>query len=241
MSLSGKKLQAKFLDLYYGHPARELKLICVTGSTGKSTVARLTQEILIAAGFKSAVLASDSLIKTRTLHRFLSDAWRAGNQYVVVTAPAASLSADVFYGLPITVAALTDFIPSTLSAFSSDEYLASKSSLFAMQPEIVILNRDDAHYIDFAKFTGSKQTLTYGHDADSSLVITKSQLYKKGTETSLTYGRKDFTVASFLTGEPAVNYMAAAAAIACALHIAPASIEEGIANFNPDPETASEH
>ena len=236
MSLSGNKLQAKFFDIYYGHPARELKLICVTGSTGKSTVARLTHEILTAAGLKSAVLASDSTIKTRQLHRFLSDAWKAGNTYAIVTAPATSLSSNVFYGLPITVAALTDFVPSSLSALTPEEYLASKTSLFAMQPETVILNRDDANYSEFSKFAGTKQTLTYGHDDDCSLVITNSQLYKKGTEASLTYGRKDFTVASFLTGEPSVSYMAAAAAIACALHVAPASIEEGIANFNPNPE-----
>lgn len=236
MSLSGKKLQAKFLDIYYGHPAREMKLICITGSTGKATVARLTQEILKAAGLKAAVLASDSFIKTRQLHRFLSDAWKAGNNYVVVTAPATSLAADVFYGLPITVAALTDFIPSSLSAFSSDEYLASKSTLFTMNPEIVVLNRDDAHYNDFSKFTGSKQTLTYGHDSDSSLVTTYSKLYKKGTEATFAYGRKEIHAASFLTGEPAINYMAAATAVACALHIAPASIEEGIANFNPNSE-----
>ena len=201
MSLSGNKLQAKFFDIYYGHPARELKLICVTGSTGKSTVARLTHEILTAAGLKSAVLASDSAIKTRQLHRFLSDAWKAGNTYAIVTAPATSLSSNVFYGLPITVAALTDFVPSSLSALTPEEYLTSKASLFAMQPETVILNRDDANYPEFSKFTGTKQTLTYGHDGDCSLVITNSQLYKKGTEASLTYGRKDFTVASFLTGE----------------------------------------
>lgn len=228
------QLQAKFLDSYYGHPAREMKLICITGSTGKSTVAHFVQEILRAAGLKSALLASDTTIKTRTLHKFLSDAWKAGNTYVVLTAPAADLSKDVFFSLPITVAALTDFIPSSLSAMTIDEYLASKAVLFEMQPEVAILNRDDAHYREFAKFKGTKETLTYGQDADNSVAITSSKLYKRGTEAHLTYGLKELTVASFLTGEPVVSYMAAAAAIACALHISPASIEEGIANYNPN-------
>lgn len=230
MNLS--QLQAKILDAYYGHPAREMKLICVTGSTGKATVARMVQSIFEAAGLKSAVLASDAEIKTRTLHKFLSDAWKAGNTYVIVTAPASDLKKDVFYGLPITVAALTDFIPSSLSAMTVDEYLESKSILFQMEPEIVILNRDDAHYRDFEKFKGTKETLTYGTDHENSVAITFSKLYKKGTEAHLTYGLKEFTAASFLTGEAAVNYMAAAATIACALHVSPASIEEGIANFD---------
>ncbi len=35
----------------------------------------------------------------------------------------------------------------------------------------------------------------------------------------------------FLAGEPTVSYMACAAAIATALNIAPATIAEGIANY----------
>lgn len=228
------KLQAKFLDAYYGHPAREMKLICITGSTGKTTVANFVQEILKAAGLKSALFASDNFVKTRELHKFLSEAWKNGNTYAIITTPAASLGQNVFYSLPISVAALTDFIPSSLSAMTTEEYLASKSILFEMEPETVVLNHDDANYRDFAKFKGTKETLTYGHDHDDSICINDSKLYKRGTEAHLAYGLKNITVASFLTGEPVVSYMAAAAAIASALHVSPASIEEGIANYDPN-------
>ena len=31
----GAKIKAKLLNTYYGHPLKDMKLICVTGTTGK--------------------------------------------------------------------------------------------------------------------------------------------------------------------------------------------------------------
>ena len=109
------RTKTKLLSAYYGHPARDLRLICITGSTGRSTVAHYVHEILLAASQPSAILASDDPIKATLLHKFLSEAWKAKATYAVVTAPASSLEHDVFYDLPITVAALTDFIPAGLT------------------------------------------------------------------------------------------------------------------------------
>lgn len=228
------RTKVKLLSAYYGHPERDLRLICITGSTGKATVAHYVHEILLAASQPTAILASDDPIKATLLHKFLSDAWKAKSTYAIVTAPASSLENDVFYGLPITVAALTDFIPAGLTDPNLATYLNAESILFRQNPEIVVLNRDDAHYPDFSTFQGTKSTLTYGASSDSNLRIEHSQLYRKGTEASLSLAHTNFTVASFLTGEPNISYMACAAAIASALNIAPATIAEGIANYDPD-------
>lgn len=226
-----QRTKTKLLSSYYGHPEKDLKLICITGSTGKSVVAHFVYEILKVAGMKVAIFASDKPFKVSLLHKFLKDATREKIEYVVVTAPAESLEADVFYGLPVCVAALTDFIPSTLKDLTANEYLAAKSTLFKMNPEIVILNYDDAYYFDFAKFKGAKDTLTYGTGHSVSLRIDNSTLYKKGTEANLIVGTKSFTTASFLTGEMVVSYMACASVIAIALKISPAAIMDGIGNF----------
>ena len=228
------RFHAKFLASYYGHPLRDMKLICLTGTSGKATAAHFVHEILRAAGQHVAILASDSPIKVSTLHKFFSEAWKAGSNYCVVTAPAESLKNDVFYGLPIHIAALTDFIPASLDAPSVEDFLSSESTLFEMSPEIVVLNEDDAHFPDFSKYTGKSATLTYGTTRSSTLRIDSAKLYKKGTEANLSLGSSRFTTASFLTGEPIVSYMACAAAIATALHISTDIISEGIANYNPD-------
>ena len=229
-----QKTRAKFLSSYYGNPIRDMKLICITGTSGKSTVAHFVHEILRAAGQHVSVLATDHPVKLGTLHKFLSDAWKAGSTYVVVTAPAESLGNNVFYGLPVHVAALTNLIPSTLGATSAEDYGKSSETLFSMNPEIVVLNEDDNNYSLMAHFTGKTDTLTYGTTRTSTLRIDGAKLYKKGTEANLSLGSSRFSVASFLTGEPIVSFMACAAAIATSLHISNEVIADGIANYNPD-------
>lgn len=234
------RLKAKLLGTYYGHPIKDMKLICITGTTGKTEVANFVHEILKSAGHPVSIMASDSEIKIGALHKFLSTAWKAGSNYVIVTAPAKSLEKDVFYDLPVYVAALTNFVPSGLEDPSASDYTSAESALFNMNPDYVILNRDDSHYQDFTSFAGREATLTYGSDRFSNVQIVKSKLYKMGTEAELSIGNTDFTVASFLTGEPIVSYMAAATAIADALHITPEKIAEGIGNYDPDNLTKPE-
>lgn len=232
------KLKAKLLSTYYGHPIKDMKLICITGTAGTVEVANYVHEILKAAGQPVAILASESPFKVGALHKFLSTAWKAGANYVVVTAPAKSLEKDVFIGLPVHIAALTNFVPASLDAPSAKEYTSGEETLFNMEPDFVILNRDDANYQDFTHFAGREGTITYGSDRFSNIQISNSKLYRKGTEAELMIGSSNFTVATFLTGEPYVSYMAAATAIGDALHITPEKIAEGIGNYDPDHITA---
>ena len=56
---SRQKLKAKVLKSYYGNPMRDMRLIAITGTTGKVVVAHYVHEILKSAGEQVAVLASD--------------------------------------------------------------------------------------------------------------------------------------------------------------------------------------
>ena len=68
-----QKLKAGMLKTYYGNPIKDMKLIAITGVTGKTVVAHFVHEILKASGEQVAVLASDQPFKIGTLHKFLSD------------------------------------------------------------------------------------------------------------------------------------------------------------------------
>ena len=226
------KLKSKFLGTYYGHPEKDLKLICITGTTGRSEVAHFVHEILKSAEQKSALL-DDEAPKSGQIHKFLSRAWKSGADFCVITTPPASLEADAFYGLPVHVAALTDYVPSTLKDVSAEDYEAATNTLFDMNPNIVVLNADDLNYSKFSKFAGKDATLTYGSGLTDTIKIESSQLYPKGTEATLSISGTRFTVATFLAGEPNVSYMAAAAAIASSLRISIEAIADGIANYQP--------
>ena len=225
-----QKLKAKLLKSYYGNPMKDMKLVAITGTTGKTTVAHYVHEILRAAGEQVAVLASEQPFKIGMLHKFLSDAWKAGANYVVVTVPAEGLRDGVFYGLPVTVAAMTDFITAGLKDMEPDEYIDGSKTLFDMDPQIVVLNSDDLNYPAFKAFEGKSQTITYGQSS-SDVKILNSKLYPRGTEATLSIRSDIISVATFVTGETAVSYMACAAAIGTGLGISTNNIIDGIANY----------
>ena len=228
-----QKLKAKMLKSYYGNPMKDMKLIAITGTTGKTTVAHYVHEILKAAGEQVAVLASDQPFKMGMLHKFLSDAWKAGANYVIVTVPAEGLRDNVFYGLPVNVAAMTNFVTAGLSDMSPEEYLDNEKTLFDMKPEIVVLNHDDINYDTFEGFKGSKKTLTFGQSS-ADVKILNSKLYSKGTEATLSIKSEIITVATFVPGETAVSYMACAATIAHSLELSNDNIIDGIAEYSPE-------
>lgn len=228
-----QKVKAKILKSYYGDPVKDMKLIAITGTTGKVIVAHYVHEILRASGEQVAVLASDQPFKMSMLHKFLSDAWKAGANYVVVTVPAEGLRDNIFYGLPVNVAAMTNFITSGLKDMEPEEYLKNEKTLFDMKPDVVVLNSDDLNYNTFSEFKGTKETLTFGQSG-ANVKILNSKLYPKGTEATLSIKSGIISVATFVAGEMAVSYMACAAAIASGLGISTDNIIDGIAEYNPE-------
>ena len=230
LKASSQKIKAKVLKSYYGNPMRDMKLIAITGTTGKTTVAHYIHEILKATGEQVAVLASDQPFKIGMLHKFLSDAWKAGANYVIVTVPAEGLRDNVFYGLPVTVAAMTNFVTAGLNDMDPEEYLENEKTLFDMKPEIVILNHDDLNYETFEEFKGTKKTVTFGQSS-ADVKVLNSKLYSKGTEATLSIKSEIINAATFVPGETAVSYMACAAAIAYALKIDNEKIIDGLAEY----------
>jgi UDP-N-acetylmuramoyl-L-alanyl-D-glutamate--2,6-diaminopimelate ligase len=224
-------MKAKLLKSYYGNPVKDMKLIAITGTTGKTTVAHYVHEILKAAGEQVAVLASDQPFKMGMLHKFLSDAWKAGANYVVVTMPAESLGDNVFYGLPVYVAAMTNFVTAGLNDLTPEEYLEDEKTLFDMKPEYVVLNYDDANSEKFDEFEGKKGTLTYGQTGNDVKIL-NSKLYPRGTEATMSINSEVVTMATFVPGETAVSYMACATAIAAALGVKNDCIINGIAEYS---------
>lgn len=228
-----QKIKAKILKSYYGNPIKDMKLIAITGTTGKTTVAHYVHEILRASGEQVAVLASDQPFKMGMLHKFLSDAWKAGANYVIVTVPAEDLRDNVFYGLPVTVAAMTNFVTASLNDMTPEEYIENEKTLFDMDPEIVVLNHDDIYYEKFSEFKGKKKAITFGQTS-SDVKILNSKLYARGTEATLSIKSEIVSVATFVPGEVAVSYMACATAIAYGLGIDAEKIIDGLAEYNPE-------
>ncbi|MDD5382688.1 MAG: UDP-N-acetylmuramoyl-L-alanyl-D-glutamate--2,6-diaminopimelate ligase [Candidatus Margulisbacteria bacterium] len=147
---SARQALAFLSDKYYGHPSRRLKLIGVTGTKGKTTVAYLIHSILQAAGFKAGsigtITAAMTTPESADLQAELAGMVEAGYTHCVLEVSSHALAQDRVYGCSFAVAIFTNLAHDHLDYHKTmDEYLTAKKKLFEMLDSfaVAIINVDD--------------------------------------------------------------------------------------------------
>ena len=245
---SYRKSRAKIISARYGNPARDLRVIAVTGTNGKTTTVNFLNEILKEAGYKTAMFSTanieiagvqtvnDTNSTTATvskLQKFFHDAKKADVEFALIEATSHALDQYKFEGVPIEMAIMTNLTQDHLDYHKTMEnYAAAKAKLFEMQPRFIVLNTDDKYFDYFNKFEASEQKITYGESDLAEVKIKSFKLYKKGSEAKLRIDNNvALEIATNLPGEFNVYNMTAAAAGAYLLGISLIDIQEGIANL----------
>ena len=243
-----RKSRAKVVAARYGNPARDLRVIAVTGTNGKTTTVNFLNEILKEAGYKTAMFSTanieiagvqtvnDTNSTTATvskLQKFFYDAKKADVEFALIEATSHALDQYKFAGVPIEMAIMTNLTQDHLDYHKTMEnYAAAKAKLFEMQPRFIVLNTDDKYFDYFNKFEASEQKITYGESDLAEVKIKSFKLYKKGSEAKLRIDNNvALEIATNLPGEFNVYNMTAAAAGAYLLGISLQDIQEGIANL----------
>ena len=243
-----RKSRAKVVAARYGNPARDLRVIAVTGTNGKTTTVNFLNEILKEAGYKTAMFSTanieiagvqtvnDTNSTTATvskLQKFFHDAKKADVEFALIEATSHALDQYKFAGVPIEMAIMTNLTQDHLDYHKTMEnYAAAKAKLFEMQPRFIVLNTDDKYFDYFNKFEASEQKITYGESDLAEVKIKSFKLYKKGSEAKLRIDNNvALEIATNLPGKFNVYNMTAAAAGAYLLGISLQDIQEGIANL----------
>ena len=243
-----RKSRAKIVAARYGNPARDLRVIAVTGTNGKTTTVNFLNEILKEAGYKTAMFSTanieiageqtvnDTNSTTATvarLQKFFRDAKKADVEFALIEATSHALDQYKFEGVPIEMAIMTNLTQDHLDYHKTMEnYAAAKAKLFEMNPNLVVLNADDEWFDYFNNFATESQKITYGEGELADVKIEKFKLYKKGSEANLRIDNNvELEIATNLPGEFNVYNMTAAAAGAYLLGISLKDIQEGIANL----------
>ena len=247
-----RKGRIKVISAKYGNPAKNLKVIAVTGTNGKTTTINYINEILKEAGFKTAMF-STALIEvagvthlndlnatvatTERMQQFFSDAKKAGVDYVVLEITSHALDQHKLDGIPIEVAVMTNLTQDHLDYHKTMErYAEAKSKLFSGEPKFMVLNRDDEWFEYFDKYLASAQKITYGKHEEADARIDHIKLYKKGSEARIVFDHQTkLNLATALPGEYNVYNMTAAASTAYLLGVKLNDIIEGIANLEGVP------
>ncbi|MEM1108694.1 MAG: UDP-N-acetylmuramoyl-L-alanyl-D-glutamate--2,6-diaminopimelate ligase [Planctomycetota bacterium] len=148
---------------FFGHPAKRLKLIGVTGTNGKTTVATLTQYLLNAAGTKTGLLGTIAIdhgspngpltAELTTpgaidLHRHFAAMVAQGCEACAMEVSSHALDQGRVDGLEFDVAVFTNITQDHLDYHGTMEnYAAAKAKLFKSldheRDAVAVLNADD--------------------------------------------------------------------------------------------------
>lgn len=177
---------------WFGHPARELKIVGVTGTKGKTTTAWMIWEIFRAAGYEVGLIGTIQVrfgeqvfpanhttpesYELQCIFRQMAD---AGCKYAVMEVSSQALKLSRTAGVVFDTAVFTNLEPDHIGPGEHAdfaEYMECKSRLFA-QCRQGIFNRDDAHWQDMLKGKGCR-VRTFGLSSRADYYAKDAQLLR---------------------------------------------------------------
>ena len=160
---------------------KDLKVIGITGTNGKSTVVKMVAKILEEAGFLIAYSSSirfkigkkeirNELRMTMpgrfALQRFIRQAIDNNCQYVVLEVTSEGIKQHRHRFIDFDLALITNLAPEHIEAHGSfEKYREAKEKLFKITKGIHVLNLDDKNIEHFLKYSAGKK---YGYALENS-------------------------------------------------------------------------
>ena len=238
----GRKALAIMSANYYGHPSKNLKLIGVTGTNGKTTTVYILKSMLEKAGFKVGLVGTianyigDEKVKSeRTtpesleLQKLFSDMVDKGCEYCVMEVSSHSLELDRVYGCEFEVGIFTNLTRDHLDFHKTfDNYYNAKFKLFDRSKTSVINIDDNYGYrvLNDVKEIEGREILTYSINNESDFKASNIELKK--SDINFIVNNTEFK--SSLPGEYNVYNALGAIAALNSLGIKEEFIKEGLKN-----------
>jgi UDP-N-acetylmuramoyl-L-alanyl-D-glutamate--2,6-diaminopimelate ligase len=220
---------------FFGHPARALKLIGVTGTNGKTTTTFLLESILRTAGERvglfgtveyhtaaGVVPARQTTPESLDLQRFLAQLRDAGAGWAVMEVSSHGLALDRVFACPFAAAVFTNLARDHLDFHQTMEnYFEAKKQLFlgagTEPPALAVLNADDPRGLQLRDLVPGR-TLLYSAEGNGDTVTAQSKRCTfAGTRFVLRTPSGTAPVESSLIGRSNLHNLLAAAATAYGL------------------------
>src|SRR5688572_20089921 len=204
---------------FYQDPSAKLKVIGVTGTNGKTTVAFMIKAILEAAGIKTGLMGTvryeigDRVIPAQRttpesleVQQMMAQMLKADCQACVMEVSSHALDQKRVHGVDFDVGIFTNLTRDHLDYHGTMEnYFAAKQRLFAAleqgtKKSAAVINIDDAFGARLAGSTKVEVELTYGLDQAARLRATKIELNADGSRFVIETPERKFAVRLPLIG-----------------------------------------
>ena len=230
---------------FFGYPTRELCLVGITGTNGKTTTAHLVEAILGADGKSAALIgtighrgpgfrdqASLTTPEAPDLERWFRGTVEAGGTHAVMEVSSHAIAMKRVWGLEFDAAVFTNLSGEHLDFHGGmEEYFATKRQVFggfgAPPPGLAVVNRDDA-YGERLLDCGNEKVMTFGLDPGADVLPLNAELDWNGIRARFRTPRGDLDVSSGLLGRLNLLNVAAAVAVCVGLGIRDDAIRSGI-------------
>jgi len=213
----------------YGQPSRELSVIGVTGTDGKSTTVWLIHQLLEKLGSPSGFISTVQM-KTRCavqinplrqstpeapdIQALLRQMVEAGKRYAVIEATSHGLSSQTLRlaHVEFDAAVCTNISHEHLEFHGSfEQYRSDKANLFrAVSGRVAVINRDDPSHDYLAAQTDAPVACYSLKSSDADLFAADVQADLTGSRFTLCYGNQRQRVESKLPGMYNVENLLAA-------------------------------
>ncbi len=239
--------QAYISAAYFGYPAKELRIIGITGTQGKTTTAYLTRSILEKAGIKTGLIGTVEVIigdehipaanttpDSFVLHGYFRRMLDQGIEAVVMEAASQGFKLKRTEGIQFETGVFTNLEPDHIGPAehaSFEEYLECKSMLFR-QCKTGVVNVDDDHTLKVIKGR-TCELVTYGFNKEADFYAENEKLIivpgKLGTEFDLG-GKLNMHISIPNPGRFSIYNALAAIAAAETFGVDPEVLKEGLAD-----------
>jgi UDP-N-acetylmuramoyl-L-alanyl-D-glutamate--2,6-diaminopimelate ligase len=245
---------ARIAARFYDHPSRDMTVIGITGTNGKTTTSFLLESILEAAGFNVGVIgtinyrfgnqaftAATTTPQSLDLQALLSRMREAGVSHVVMEVSSHALEQKRVDEVNYRGAVFTNLSHDHLDYHRDMEsYFRAKSRLFSLVnghthtgSPLLLVNGDDAYGARLIE--QYKTSVSYGLRDGVTLKATCVQATFGGLKASITDGRHILAVASPLLGTVNIYNILAAVGVSLWLGVSPSVIEKGVAHLSSVP------
>jgi UDP-N-acetylmuramoyl-L-alanyl-D-glutamate--2,6-diaminopimelate ligase len=244
---SVRKALALIAGNFYGNPARDLSLLGITGTNGKTTTAWLVESIMTAGGSVCGLLGTIEVrfqghkrVPTHTtpdpivLHRTFREMLDAGIDTVVMEVSSHALAQDRVHGLTFKSAGFTNLSRDHLDFHKDMEsYFQAKRRLFTDNLStggVAVVNGDDTYTNRiYSELRGQKRMAwKFSRLGNGEVSCAGAELTTSGIKATLKTPAGDIPIKSQLVGAHNLDNILTAAGIGLAAGASRRDVQDGI-------------
>lgn len=236
------KLAARF----FNYPSRELKVIGITGTNGKTTISYLIENLFKEAGLATAVIGTinyrfkEKVIPAHNttpgaldIQSLLDKIKKEGINYVVMEVSSHALDQERVNGINFSSAIFTNLTHDHLDYHSNMElYFQAKAKLFKTlaADAVSIINIDDLYARRLLRLVPSR-IITYGLDNHAQIAARNIKFDINGTSFITTTPKGDLDIHTHLIGRYNIYNILASVSLGLAVDLEPGIIKSAINKF----------